>query len=115
MTEEFLAKNPEVVKKFVRAALRGWKDALANPEEAARIELQYVKALDPEIIKEELVIVKRLAVTPDVEQNGFGYVSPDRLRNTVNFINTNIEVPGEKLTAEQIFRPGYLPSPPIRP
>jgi NitT/TauT family transport system substrate-binding protein len=115
VTEEFLAKNPDVVKKFVRAALRGWKDALANPEEAARIEVQYVKALDPEIIMEELAIVKRLAVTPDVEKNGFGHVSPDRLRRTVNFINQNIDVPGEKLTAEQIFRPGYLPDPPIRP
>jgi NitT/TauT family transport system substrate-binding protein len=115
VTDEFLAKNPEIVKKFVRAALRGWKDALADPEEAARIEVQYVKALDPEIIKEELAIVKRLAVTPDVEKNGFGYVSLDRLRNAVNFINTNIDVPGEKLNAEQIFRPGYLPDPPIRP
>jgi len=54
-------------------------------------------------------------VTPDVEKNGFGYVSPDRLRSTVNFINQNIDVPGEKLTAEQIFRSGYLPDPPIRP
>jgi NitT/TauT family transport system substrate-binding protein len=115
VTEEFLTKNPDVVKKFVRAALRGWKDALANPQEAASIQLQYVKALDPDIIKEELAILRRLAITPDVEQNGFGTVSPERLRNTVNFINQNIEVPGDKLTAEQIFRAGYLPQTPIRP
>src|SRR5919204_375695 len=45
--EDFLAKNPDVVKRFTRAALKGWKDALANPEEAAKIEIQHVKALDP--------------------------------------------------------------------
>ena len=28
-TEEYLTKNPDVVKKFVRAALRGWQYALA--------------------------------------------------------------------------------------
>src|SRR5437868_1088087 len=28
VTDEFLTKNPDVVKKFVRASLRGWKDAL---------------------------------------------------------------------------------------
>jgi NitT/TauT family transport system substrate-binding protein len=115
VTEDFLTKNPDVVKKFVRAALRGWKDALANPEEAARIQIQYVKALDPQIIKEELEILKRLAITPDVEKNGFGHVSLQRMRNTVDFINKNIEVSGDRLTAEQIFRAGFLPETPIRP
>jgi NitT/TauT family transport system substrate-binding protein len=115
VAEDFLAKNPEAVKKFVRAALKGWKDALADPEEAARIETQYVKALDPQIVVEEIQILKRIAVTPDVETHGFGYVSPERMKNTVDFINKNIEVPGEKLSAEQIFRAGYLPEVPIKP
>src|SRR6267142_568237 len=65
VSEDFLAKNPDVVKKFVRAALKGWKDALANPEEAARLEIQYVKALDPQIVVEEIAILKRIAITPD--------------------------------------------------
>jgi NitT/TauT family transport system substrate-binding protein len=103
------------VKKFVRAALKGWKDALADPEEAARIEIQFVKALDPQIVVEEIQILKRIAITPDVEKNGFGYVSMDRMKNTVDFINKNIEVSGDKLTAEQIFRPGYLPTEPVKP
>ena len=68
VSEDFLAKNPEVVKKFTRAALKGWKDALANPEEAAKIEIQYVKALDPQIVVEEIAILKRIAITPDVRE-----------------------------------------------
>jgi len=115
VSEDFLAKNPEIVKKFVRAALKGWKDALADPEEAARIEIQSVKALDPQIVVEEIQILKRIAITPDVEKNGFGYISTDRMKNTVNFINNNIEVSGDKLTAEQIYRPGHLPDVPIKP
>jgi NitT/TauT family transport system substrate-binding protein len=95
--------------------LKGWQYALANPEEAAKLEIQYVKALDPAIVVEEIQILKRIAITPDVEKNGFGYVSPERMKNTVDFINKNIEVPGDKLTAEQIYRPGYLPETPIKP
>src|SRR5262249_57678780 len=91
--EDFLGKNPDVVKKFVRAALKGWKDALADPEEASRIEIQYVKALDPQIIVEELQILKRIAITPDVEKNGFGTISMERMKNTVDFINKTIKVP----------------------
>jgi len=115
VSEDFLTKNPEVVKKFTRAALKGWKEALANPEEAAKIEIQYVKALDPAIVVEEIHILKRIAISPDVEKNGFGYVSTDRMKNTVDFINNNIEVSGDKLTAAQIYRPGYLPDVPIKP
>jgi NitT/TauT family transport system substrate-binding protein len=50
-----------------------------------------------------------------VEKNGFGYISTDRMKNTVDFINNNIEVSGDKLTAEQIYRPGYLPEVAIKP
>jgi len=113
--EDFLKKNPDAVKKFVRAALRGWKDTFDNPKEAAQIQLQYVKALDPQIIVEEIDILRRVAITPEVEKNGLGTITMERMKNTVDFINKNIEVPGEKLSAEQIFVPGYLPEKPILP
>jgi NitT/TauT family transport system substrate-binding protein len=114
-TEEYLTKNPDLVKKFVRAALRGWQYALAHPQEAAQIQLQYVKALNPDIIAEELDILKRVAITPDVEKNGFGTVSMDKMKRTVDFMNKNVEIAGDKLTAEQIYRPGFLPDKPVLP
>ncbi|MCK9913289.1 ABC transporter substrate-binding protein [Microbacteriaceae bacterium K1510] len=114
-TEAYLTKNPDVVKKFVRAALRGWQYALAHPQEAAQIQTQYVKALNPEIIVEELQILKRVAITPDVEKNGFGTVSVEKMRKTVDFMNKNVDIQGEKLTAEQIYRPGFLPEWPVLP
>jgi NitT/TauT family transport system substrate-binding protein len=113
--EDYLKKNPEVVRKFVRAALRGWKDTFDNPKEAAEIQLKYVKALDPQIVVEEIEILRRVAITPEVQKNGLGYITLDRMKKTVDFINSNIEVPGEKLTAEQIFVPGFLPEKPILP
>jgi NitT/TauT family transport system substrate-binding protein len=113
--EDYLKKNPEVVKKFVRAALRGWKDTFDNPQEAAKIQLQFVKALDPQIVVEEIEILKRVAITPEVQKNGLGYITLDRMKKTVDFINKNIDVPGEKLTAEGIFAPGFLPEKPVLP
>lgn len=115
VTEDFLQKNPGVVRGFVRAALRGWKDALANPEEASRLQVQFVKALDPGIIVEELHIVRRLAVVPDTEKNGLGWMNREKMQRTVDFINNNVEVPGRKLTLEDVYREGFLPAPAIRP
>lgn len=113
--QDFLKNNPEAVRGFVRAALRGWKDALANPEEAARIQTQYLKALDSNIVVEELRILRRIAITPDVMVQGFGTISHEKLQRTVDFINQNIDVPDGRLSAEHIFAEGYLPTPPIKP
>lgn len=113
--EDFLKANPEVVRGFVRGALRGWKDALANPEDAAKIQGQVLKALDPQIIVEEVKIVRRLAVVPDVEKNGLGAMNRDKMKRTVDFINANVEVQGTKRTVDDIMVDGFLPKDPIRP
>ncbi len=107
MKQEFLKNNPE--------AVRGWKDALANPEEAARIQTQYLKALDPDIAVEELRILRRIVITPEVNERGFGTISRDKLKRTVDFIHQNIDLPDGRLSAEQIFADGYLPTTPIKP
>ena len=70
-TEAFLKANPDVAKAFVAASMRGWKDALANPEEAAKLMIEQVKALAPEAVVAELRIVRDLAITPDVQAKGF--------------------------------------------
>ena len=111
----FVAANPEAVRGFVRAAFRGWKDALANPEEAAQIQAQYLKALDPQIVAEELRILRRIAITPDVTKSGFGTISKEKLARTVQFIQDNIDIPGSPLKTDAIYLEGYLPSPPIKP
>lgn len=36
-SSEFAEKNPETVKKLLRATAKGYRDAMANPKEAARI------------------------------------------------------------------------------
>jgi NitT/TauT family transport system substrate-binding protein len=113
--EDFLQQNPEVVRGFVRAALRGWKDAMSNPEEAANIQVQFVKALDPSLIVEELRIVRRLAVVPDTEKNGFGAMNREKMQRSVEFMNNNVDIAGRKLTVDDIYREGYLPATPIRP
>jgi NitT/TauT family transport system substrate-binding protein len=113
--EDFLQQNPEVVRGFIRAALRGWKDAMSNPEEAAKIQIQFVRALDPSLIVDELRVVRRLAVTPDTEKNGLGAMNREKMQRSVEFMNNNVEITGRKRTVDDIYRSGYLPTPPIRP
>jgi NitT/TauT family transport system substrate-binding protein len=47
-TERFLRENPQTVRAFVAATLRGWEDAVANPDEAIELILSYNRELERE-------------------------------------------------------------------
>lgn len=47
-TQDFLKQHPEIVAKFVRASLRGWRDYLNDPSPAHAAILKLNPALNPE-------------------------------------------------------------------
>lgn len=49
-TERFLRENPRTVRAFVEATLRGWADAIADPDGAVELILAY----NPELEREQL-------------------------------------------------------------
>jgi len=44
-TEKMLKEKPDLVRKFVTATLKGWTDAIAAPEDAARTTVKYGQKL----------------------------------------------------------------------
>ncbi|MGE0062135.1 MAG: ABC transporter substrate-binding protein [Xanthobacteraceae bacterium] len=114
-TEDYLAKNGDVVKRFVRAALKGWKFALANPEKAAAEQIKYVPSLKPDVIVAELGVVGDLAVTDDTKKNGFGWFDPAKMKANVDFVVKYIGVTGKAPAPADLYATGFLPSPAIKP
>jgi NitT/TauT family transport system substrate-binding protein len=47
-TDQMIADNPEVVIRFLRATLRGWREAIENPAAAVEVTLQYAPQADSE-------------------------------------------------------------------
>lgn len=114
-TEDYIAKNPDVVKRFVRAALKGWKFALANPAKAAADQIKSVPSLKPAVIEAELKVVENLAVTPDVKAHGFGWFDPAKMQSNLDFVVKYIGVKGTAPKASDLYMTGYLPEPGIKP
>src|SRR5215813_6186794 len=81
VTEGYLARNPDVVKRFVRAALKGWKFTLDNPDKAAADQIKYVATLKPDVIISEINVVADLAVTADTKTNGLGWFDPAKMKS----------------------------------
>lgn len=113
--ESYIKKNPEIIRGFVKGALRGWQYTLRNPAEAADLQLKYAKALKRQIIIDEIAILRNLAVTPDTEAHGLGWFSPALMKESRDFMITNVGVKGTPPRAEDLYLSGFLPSPPIKP
>ena len=114
-TDAYLAKNPDVVKRFVRAALQGWKFAIAQPDKAAADENRYVPTLKADGIRAELAIVADLAVTPDTKKNGLGWFDPAKMKRSVDFVTKYVGVTGPAPSAQDVYAEGFLPAQPITP
>ena len=115
VTQDYLAGNADLVKRFVRAGLRGWKFALANPQKAAEEQIKSIPSLKPEIIVAEIGIVGELAVTPDVRQHGLGWFDPAKMQAAVDFVSKHVGMAGTPPAAPDVYASGFLPTPPITP
>jgi len=114
--ESYIKANPEVMRKFVRASLRGWKYALAHPGEAADMQNKHAKALNRQITIEELAIVKNLAVTDDTKKHGLGWFSAAGMKASVAFMVNNTGMDKSKAPkAEDMYDLSFLPKTPVMP
>ena len=68
-SNSYLKDNPDVVKKFIAASLKGWSFALDNPDKA----IKDVKTVFPEV-NEKLAAAELAAITPLFCSGGAKYV-----------------------------------------
>ena len=54
-TDDFMAKNPDLVRRFLRASLKGWTFAVENPEKTGEVVLNYVPEADPELENDKMI------------------------------------------------------------
>lgn len=79
-TDENIETRREELKAFLLAAIRGWQDAVADPEEAARLAYEEYGAdlgLDPEKEKLQAVEQNKLVVGDAGAEDGLLYISDD--------------------------------------
>lgn len=82
----FVEQNPDTVRAFVKAYLRGLQDVLKDPTAGldAVMASDDSKLMDREAEKVRLqVALERMFISPEVEQIGLGSVDPARLEKTL--------------------------------
>ncbi|MBN8944763.1 MAG: ABC transporter substrate-binding protein [Rhizobiales bacterium] len=111
--EDYLKANPALVRGFIAASLRGWRDTIANPAEAADIVVKLNRGLEREVALEEIAIVNNLVVTPLSRRGGLGVIDPDQMQHSVDLILKTTG--GAQVSAAQVYDASFLPQPPVTP
>jgi NitT/TauT family transport system substrate-binding protein len=112
--EDYLKNNTAQVKGFVRASLEGWRDAIANPKEAAEIVAKHVKGLDPASAFQEVAVVNGLVATPETRAKGLGTMDGKQMDASVALAAKAAGAEG-KIAAKDVYDTSALPQPPVKP
>lgn len=100
-------ENPELVKAFVAASLRGWDDARNEPEEAARIVAdQFPSGADASAITKQLAVDTDLLCSKGAE--GLGRVTQETWQKTYDLLVEYLDLPTSE-PVDAYFTNDYLP------
>ncbi|GMA30146.1 ABC transporter substrate-binding protein [Litorihabitans aurantiacus] len=86
VTDEMIESDREKLKAFLVAEIRGWTDAVNDPEEGARLAYEVYGAdldLDPEKTVAGAMAQNELIVSPDTETNGLFTISQELQDSTI--------------------------------
>lgn len=73
-TEQIIEEKPELAERFLRATLKGWREAIAIPNEAVEITLKYAKVKDREL---QLNMLNAMAPLVHTGKGRIGWMSGD--------------------------------------
>lgn len=110
VTPELAKNNPKAVAGFVKAAIKGWRDAVKDPKAAITV----IKKVDP-LVDEVLeldqlnVTIRDFVLTDDVKKNGMGDVDDARLTKNIEYVTEGLGLP-RKVAPDHVFDRKYLPA-----
>ncbi|MFZ2987142.1 ABC transporter substrate-binding protein [Ideonella sp.] len=108
--EDFLKKNPEAVKAFLRAFTKGAKEVLANPKAATAVVKERDGIINADLEERRLKLaIESSVVTADARTEGFGDVSKPRLALMASQVADAFNTKG-RINPDAVWNGSYLPS-----
>ena len=101
--EKLIASNPDLVKRFVTATLRGLRDSIADPEAAAKILQKYHREIDVDVGTAEVRAVGGLVRKP---VDKAGVIELSRMKGTVDIVSQAFDLK-RPVKAEDVYAAGF--------
>jgi NitT/TauT family transport system substrate-binding protein len=104
-TDETIKTNPDLVRRFVVATVKGLKSAIANPTEAGAIMHKYHPEVTEEVATGETESVAELA---QVKGKQLAEIDPAGIQATIDVVNGAFKVKSQVKIAD-VYAPGFVP------
>ncbi len=88
-TDMMINEKPDVIKRFLKAVIKGWDWALEHPEKAIDILLKYNKQANREHELKALKITRSLMLTQTTKDKGLGWMETERWTEIQNSLIEN--------------------------
>ena len=90
--ESYLNENPETVRKFLQASIKGWKYCLEYPEEALEIVMKYNPELNRNEQKYMLQACVNMIKAGSTFTNGIGFINETDYANTQRILQISRQI-----------------------
>ncbi|MBI4560826.1 MAG: ABC transporter substrate-binding protein [Candidatus Rokubacteria bacterium] len=107
-SEKTMKERSALLRDFLEASYRGWRDAMENPKAALAIFKKRVPEIDLSLIEPNMLMGLQLMKTDRYAKNGIGWIDRAKMCQSVDLINANMEVP-RKVGCEEVFAADFLP------
>ncbi|MBS5170938.1 nitrate ABC transporter substrate-binding protein [Eubacterium ramulus] len=93
-TKQFAAQNPNTVKAFLYASLKGWAYAVEHPDEAAEICYEYGSSVSADHQAYMADEVAKLVTTNTKGEtvSDYGYMDPDAMQQTLDLAKQYVQL-----------------------
>lgn len=101
-SQDSIDNNRDALKAYLYASILGWKDAIADPDESARLAVEEYGSdlgLDFDLERGQAVAATDLIISDDTKANGLFTISDARAADVVDLLNGI----GITITADQLF------------
>ncbi|GAA4342238.1 ABC transporter substrate-binding protein [Pigmentiphaga soli] len=93
-SQAMLKDDPDAVKRFVAAAMKGWQDAIADPQAAAKTLTNRDKLIDGPLEAERLAwVLDHKVKTPHALKYGIGSIDPQRMEKNIATVAESFGLP----------------------
>ena len=107
---KLLKENPQAVKAFLSAFLKGAKEVMAKPDEAIATVKARDGIIDVELEKRRLkMAIDAVVASPDARAEGFGQVVPGRLALMASQVSDAFNTK-TRVDPAAVWIDAYLPS-----
>ncbi len=106
--DKTIRERPELVRRFVRATMKGVAWAAENIDGAAEVFVKYNPTASKEVGREYWKVAVDHLLTPTARKMGVGYMTREKMEATRDLITTYEKLP-VKLPVEDLYTNDFLP------